>query len=113
MFDLAIIMSNELNGPESTTSMKELIDQSNKNEKKMFKEVESQIKTQVAKSSKDNKEKEMEKENITIPKAEYDALNNKVNLLTQALRQTKTRLYGIQDAMTLVQSKVLEAKSSI
>lgn len=107
-------MSNELNGPESTTSsMKDMIDQSNKNEKKMFKEiVESQIKTQVAKSSKDNKEKN-EKEMISIPKEEYDSLNNRITYLTGLIRQTKGQMINMQDALTMVQKIVLDSKQTM
>ena len=64
-------------------------------------------------ASKTEKEKDKEKETVTIPKEEYDSLNNRITYLTGLIRQTKGQMINMQDALTMVQKIVLDSKQTM
>jgi len=70
--------------------------------------------TEAVKSVNNKKEKtKTEKEMISIPKEEYDSLNNRITYLTGLIRQTKGQMINMQDALTMVQKIVLDSKQTM
>ncbi|MDR4490810.1 MAG: hypothetical protein R2685_07900 [Candidatus Nitrosocosmicus sp.] len=69
--------------------------------------------TKVISKTASKTEKEKEKEMISIPKEEYDSLNNRITYLTGLIRQTKGQMINMQDALTMVQKIVLDSKQTM
>lgn len=92
-------MSNELKGPESKPPQQQ-----------------SPPVTEAVKATTTANKKEKaknEKEMISIPKEEYDSLNNRITYLTGLIRQTKGQMINMQDALTMVQKIVLDSKQTL
>lgn len=93
-------MSNELKGPESKLPQQQ---------SPPVTEVVKATTTTANKKEKAKNEKEM----ISIPKEEYDSLNNRITYLTGLIRQTKGQMINMQDALTMVQKIVLDSKQTM
>jgi len=71
----------------------------------------SQLKEAEKQSNK--KEQKQEPETITIPKKEYDDLNNTIKSLIEKLGSTKFQLHKINGALIQIQATVYNTNNSI